>query len=88
MMHVQIQLPDDIFERAKEVCDIREISIEELVRRGLEYILAVYCAPGEAAEEWQPPKPLDLGWRCLSHTKIKEQAQLTTSENQQTVRGK
>ena len=40
----------------------REISLAELVRRGIEYMIAV-SAPATApdAKEWQLPKPMHLG---------------------------
>ena len=87
MVRTQIQLPDDVFARAKQVCDAREISMAELARRGIEYILSVYAAP-ETAEEWQPPKPRNLGWKGLSHEEIKAEAQLTNTEIQLTRRAK
>jgi hypothetical protein len=66
MTRTQIQLPDDVYARARKVCDSREISLAELARRGLEYILSVYePAPGSAGD-WHPRKPRKLGWRGLS----------------------
>lgn len=79
MTRTQIQLPDDVYERARKVCAAREISFAELSRRGLEYILSVY-APEPVAGEWQPPKPRRLGWRGLTDAQIKEQAQLASTE--------
>ena len=80
MTRTQIQLPDDVYNRARKLCKSREISLAELARRGLEYILSVYAAqPGESGE-WQPPKPRRLGWRGLSDAEIKKQAQLAATE--------
>lgn len=63
MIRTQIQIPDDIYRRAKQLSAEREISLAELARRGLEYMLAVY-APASAArthrQSWQPPKPKAL----------------------------
>jgi hypothetical protein len=42
MIRTQIQLPDAVFERAKQVCRSREISMAELARRGIEELLAQY----------------------------------------------
>ena len=42
MTRTQIQLPDDVYERARKVCESREISMAELARRGFDYILSVY----------------------------------------------
>ena len=72
MVRTQIQLPDEVFARAKKLCESREISMAELARRGIEYILSVYAPePGEA-EEWLPPKPQHLGWKGLSDAEIKK----------------
>lgn len=80
MIRTQIQLPDEVFARAKKVCETREISLAELARRGIEYILTVYTDPVEGQTEWQPPKPRRLGWKGLSDAEIKAEAQMTTSE--------
>jgi hypothetical protein len=80
MTRTQIQLPDDVFAKAKKLCEAREISLAELARRGIEYILSVYAPEPEAQEEWQPPKPRRLGWKGLTDAEIKAQAQLTTAE--------
>lgn len=78
MTRTQIQLPDDIYKRAKRVAETREISLAELARRGLEYILSVY-AP-ESAGNWQPPTPRRLGWKGLNDAQVKDQAQMSAAE--------
>ncbi len=80
MTRTQIQLPDDTFARAKKLCEAREISLAELARRGIEYILSVYSTEQEAGQEWHPPTPRNLGWMGLSHAEIKAEAQLTQTE--------
>ena len=80
MKRTQIQLPDEVYERARKVCESREISLAELARRGIEYILGVYNAAPEDGGSWQPPKPRRLGWTGLSDAEIKREAQLTTAE--------
>lgn len=88
MTRTQIQLPDDVYKRARKVCESREISFAELARRGLEYILSVYShQPGERGA-WQPPTPRHLGWKGLSDAEIKGQAQLTATETALTRRRK
>ena len=79
MVRTQIQLPDDLYARAKELSERRQISLAEMARRGIEYILSVYAPPG-AAEDWLPPKPRSLGWRGLSDEEIKAQAQATSPD--------
>lgn len=80
MIRTQIQLPDEVFARAKKICEAREISLAELARRGIEYILTVYSVPAEDQKEWQPPKPRRLGWQGLSDAEIKAEARITSSE--------
>lgn len=80
MTRTQIQLPDDTFARAKKLCEAREISLAELARRGIEYILSVYTPETDANREWQQPKPRKLGWKGLSDAELKLEAQLTNTE--------
>lgn len=82
MTRTQIQLPDEVYARAKQLCQAREISLAELARRGIEHILSVYSSAAVCADEWHLPKPRDLGWKGLSHARVKEQAQLTAAELQ------
>lgn len=80
MTRAQIQLPDDVFAKAKRLCEAREISLAELARRGIEYMLSVYAQEHGNADEWQPPNPKNLVWRGLSHAEIKVKSQFTSAE--------
>jgi hypothetical protein len=80
MTRTQIQLPDETLARAKKVCEAREISLAELARRGLDYMLSVYAPVTDGQREWQPPKPRKLGWMDLSDADLKREAQLTNAE--------
>jgi hypothetical protein len=55
MMRTQIQLPDDLYQRAKAFAAEREISLAEVTRRGLETFLARFPEPGGARKSWEPP---------------------------------
>ena len=62
MTRTQIQLPDALYAQAKRVAERHEMSLAELVRRGLEHMLRVYRAPDETPDtEWRVPEPLALG---------------------------
>ena len=55
MTRTQIQLPDDLYRRAKALAADREISLAELVRNGLEYMLAALTPPNaERTDEALP----------------------------------
>jgi hypothetical protein len=78
MIRTQIQLPDELFARAKKLCASREISLAELARRGIEYTLSIYST--DADSDWKLPEPRSLGWRCLTDDELKAQAQMTSTE--------
>ena len=60
MIRTQVQIPGELYANAKRVAARREISLSELVRRGLEYMIAVSAVNGPA-EEWTLPKARSLG---------------------------
>jgi len=80
MVRTQIQLPNDVYQRAKRLADVKEISMAELVRRGLELVMSQYPEPERIVPNWHWPVPRQLGWRGLSHAQVKEQAQMTETE--------
>jgi hypothetical protein len=61
MTRTQVQLPDALYRRARELAARREISLAELVRRGLEYMISVSPAAADRAAEWELPEPVGLG---------------------------
>jgi hypothetical protein len=75
MIKTQIQVPDDLYREAKRVAREREISLAEVVRRGLEYIVRVYPPVEVQTPAWTPPEPRSLGnfvspvedWRLLAN---------------------
>ena len=76
-MRTQIQLPDDLYARVKALAARMEVSLAELTRRGLEYMLSVSPGEGERGEEWTLPAAKSLGgrdpfadpdWRAGVHT--------------------
>ena len=60
MIKTQVQLPEALYKEAKRVAREREISLAEVMRRGLEYITRRY-PPLKSSEEWTPPAPQHLG---------------------------
>lgn len=84
MIRTQIQLPDELYARAHELAEAREISMAELVRRSLELLLSQYPEPAKTVSGWRMPKPLNLGWRGLSDAEIKDVAQASSFESDPT----
>jgi hypothetical protein len=60
MVRTQIQLPDEVYARAKRFCKAREMSLAELARRGVEMVLDVYPTVAESSAEWTVPE-VDAG---------------------------
>jgi hypothetical protein len=75
MTRTQIQLPDALYAQAKRIAERQEMSLAELVRRGLEHMVRVYRADDVPVPEWRLPEPVDLGeflapvedWRELAN---------------------
>jgi len=60
MIKTQVQIPDELFRRAKEVASAKEWSFAEIVRRGLEHMVTVNPVRGVRREVWKLPDPVDL----------------------------
>ena len=56
MTHTQIQLPDELYQRAKAFAAEREISLAEMTRRGLELFLARFPEETPRQRAWKLPK--------------------------------
>ncbi len=62
MIKTQVQIPDELFERAKQVAAVKEWSFAEIVRRGLEQMVLRHAGKQwPPASEWSLPEPMDLG---------------------------
>ncbi|MDA0767209.1 MAG: antitoxin [Verrucomicrobia bacterium] len=59
-----MQIPDELFRRARGMAAAKEWSFAELVRRGLEQMTARH--PGQGAGDgevaWHLPDPVEQGW--------------------------
>ncbi|MFI5777454.1 antitoxin [Nocardia sp. NPDC051570] len=75
MIRTQVQLPDELYRDAKRIAEEHEMTLAEVVRRGLEHMVRIYPARDAGTDVWQPPKPRRLGafrapeeaWRELAH---------------------
>lgn len=73
MVRTQIQLPDELYERAKRFAVERETSLAEIARRGIETFLDRYPEPDEIREPWELPV-LDLGGLKVPLEKLRDYA--------------
>ncbi|TVQ48681.1 MAG: antitoxin [Gammaproteobacteria bacterium] len=60
MIRTQIQLPDELYREAKRIAAEQEISLAEVLRRGLEHMQRLY-PPGRSHHPWHPPPADALG---------------------------
>ena len=75
MTRTQIQLPDALYSKAKQIAQQQEISLAELVRRGLEHMIRLYPPNEKSSLEWSLPRARALGafkapvqeWRELAN---------------------
>ena len=56
MRRTQIQLPDDLYRRVKQFAAEREVSLAEIIRRGIEMLLDRYPSAGEPNTDWSLPR--------------------------------
>ena len=61
MTRTQIQLPDVRHAHAKRIAKQQEMSLAELVGRGLEHMVRPYSVQEKADPEWELPALLELG---------------------------
>lgn len=56
MTRTQIQLPDELYQRAKAFAAAKEITLAEITRRGVELFLARYPDPVVPKQKWTLPR--------------------------------
>ena len=56
MIRTQIQLPDELYQRAKSFAAKRELSLAEITRRGLELFLDRFPESPAPKKAWKLPK--------------------------------
>lgn len=54
MIKTQVQLPDELYRKAKTIAEQREWSLAEVVRRGLEHMALLYPVQ-EGSGTWKLP---------------------------------
>jgi hypothetical protein len=60
MIRTNVQFPDPLYRRLKEVAEQRDWSLSEVMRKAAEHFVERFPSRGEAAGDWQFPT-LDCG---------------------------
>lgn len=55
MTRTQIQLPDPLFKRLKRIAALRDWSLAELIRRGMEQYVQTCSESSQPAASWELP---------------------------------
>jgi hypothetical protein len=63
MTRTQIQFPDPLYRRLKQIAEEQDWTLAEVVRRAGEHYAARF--PEREQGGWEFPKPLDLGGKFL-----------------------
>ncbi len=71
MIRTQIQIPTDLYNRAKQLSKEREVSLADLIRKGLE-IIVDGSALRQSVKSWNPPILKNRGWKLKSQEELQE----------------
>ena len=74
MIKTQVQIPDALYQEAKRISAEYEMSLAEVMRRGLEKMTEIYPHKRPSKTAWTPPKGRALGWQGLSHDQLRDLA--------------
>ncbi len=74
MTRTQIQLPEPLFGRLRRIAQVRDISVAEVIRRGME-IYVMSCPEAEpAAKPWKMPVLRGSGGHLVDPASVKGEA--------------
>lgn len=71
MVRTQIQIPSDLYKRAKQLSKEKEISLADLIRKGLE-IVVDGSSIHKVKESWTPPILKNVKLKPSSPVQLKE----------------
>jgi hypothetical protein len=75
VIRTQVRPPDELYRDAKRIAQEHEMTLAEVVRRGLEHMVRIYPRRDTVPDAWRPPTPRRLGpfrvsedaWRELAN---------------------
>lgn len=84
MTRTQIQLPEPLFGRLKQIARVRDISVAEVIRRGMERYVQSCAEVDTPAEKWTMPVLRGSGGHLMDPADVKAEA--TAMENRSRIR--
>ena len=73
MLRTQIQLPEPLFKRLKSIAEMRDLSVAELVRRGMEAYVQT-CSEGSPDSNWVMPVLRGSGGHLSDPSAVRSEA--------------
>ncbi len=77
MTRTQIQLPKPLLERLRRIARSRDLSLAEVVRRGMEQYARTFLDPGECGTAWKLPVLRGSGGHRTDPTAVRAEALAT-----------
>jgi predicted DNA-binding ribbon-helix-helix protein len=74
MTRTQIQLPEPLFGRLRSIAQIRDISVAELIRRGMELYVMTCPEVKATASAWAMPVLRGSGGHLIDPASVKAEA--------------
>jgi predicted DNA-binding protein len=74
MVKTQIQIPDELYRRVKQLAAAQEWSLAETFRRAVEQMFERYPSTSERPDAWRVPKIRPAGWQGLSASELHRRA--------------
>jgi hypothetical protein len=74
MTRTQIQLPEPLFGRLKRIAQVRDVSVAEVIRRGMELYAQSCTEVDSPAEVWTMPVLRGSGGHLMDPAEVKAEA--------------
>ncbi len=75
MTRTQIQLPEPLFQRLRHIAEMRDVSLAELIRRGMETYAQSFPELEEEEEAWTMPVLRGSGGHLTNPALVKPEAE-------------
>lgn len=74
MTRTQIQLPEPLFQRLKKIANQRDLSVAELIRRGMESYVQTCPEVSQSPDQWTMPILRGSGGHLLDPASVAAEA--------------
>jgi len=81
MTRTQIQLPEPLFGRLKKIAKGRDISVAEVIRRGMELYAETFCEELSTPHQWKMPILRGSGGHLVDPSIIRVEAEAIESRS-------